>query len=230
MDEKALFAAACALDLDLASAQIQQFAAFEESLYAANKSMNLTRVPREECWSRHFIDSLLFHDLIPNGSRVLDIGTGPGFPAWPLACARPDLQVVALDSSGKMLGFLKQHLLPNLKVVKGRAEELNAREEFDAVTGRAVARLPVFMEIAAAAAKIKGVVIPMRTARDAQEIEACNFLALGLKLEKACERSLPIGGEGDEEVHRLFPLFRKFKKTPVRFPRSWAEIKRGAGT
>jgi 16S rRNA (guanine527-N7)-methyltransferase len=226
MNVIAFISAARALGLDLSSEQVQQFSEFEESLYAANETMNLTRVPREECWSRHFIDSLLFQDLLPVGSKVLDIGTGPGFPAWPLACARPDLQVVALDSNGKMLGFLNQHLLPNLNAVNGRAEELGAREEFDVVTGRAVAPLPIFMEISAAAAKVKGVVIPMRTARDAAEIEQCNFLGLGLKLEKSSERSLPISAEGEEEVHRLFPVLRKFKKTPDRYPRSWAEIKK----
>src|ERR1041384_4679794 len=133
--------------LELTPEQVAQFEAFEAKLYEANAVMNLTRVPREECWLRHFVDSLLFQDLIPLNARVLDIGTGPGFPAWPLACARPDLQVTALDSNGKMLGFLRSQPLPNLEVVQERAEEWGAFERFGVVTGRALAPLPVQIEL-----------------------------------------------------------------------------------
>src|ERR1041384_3584956 len=129
--------------LELTPEQVAQFEAFEAKLYEANAVMNLTRVPREECWLRHFVDSLLFQDLIPDRASVLDIGTGPGFPAWPLACARPDLQLTAMDSSGKMLGFLQRQGLPNLETIQIRAEEWGVRDRFDVVTGRAVAPLSI---------------------------------------------------------------------------------------
>ncbi|RYG69749.1 16S rRNA (guanine(527)-N(7))-methyltransferase RsmG, partial [bacterium] len=83
---------------------LDRFETFEADLYEANEVMNLTRVPREECWLRHFLDSLLIAPWLPGEGSLLDIGSGPGFPAWPLALARPELQVTALDSSGKMLG------------------------------------------------------------------------------------------------------------------------------
>ncbi|HZH99340.1 MAG TPA: RsmG family class I SAM-dependent methyltransferase, partial [Fimbriimonadaceae bacterium] len=111
------------IGITLDEGMLHAFEQFEEDLYRSNAVMNLTRVPREECYLRHFLDSLLFHDLIPAGASVLDIGTGPGFPAWPLALCRKDLHVLALDSSGKMLGFLRRHPLPNLEVVQERAEE-----------------------------------------------------------------------------------------------------------
>ena len=105
------------LGLTLSEAQLSKFENFEEALYRANEVMNLTRVAREECWLRHFVDSLLFQDLIPRGAAVLDIGTGPGFPAWPLACARPDLSITAMHwDSGSI--FPSILLLTVIKVLK----------------------------------------------------------------------------------------------------------------
>lgn len=219
--DRAQFLDAChKLDLALTQAQVEKFEEFEAALYAANAVMNLTRVPREECWLRHFIDSLLFQDLIPSGATVLDIGTGPGFPAWPLACARPDLQVTALDSSGKMLGFLKRHPLPNLEPVLARAEEWGVRDRFDVVTGRAVAPLAIQLELSAPAAKLGGLVLPMRTPAEESDIRKLDG-NLGLELEDVVSRSLP-----GTDVVRMFALYRKVAPTAEKYPRPWSEIKR----
>ncbi len=180
--------------------------------------MNLTRVPREEAWLRHFVDSLLFQDLIPQGASVLDVGTGPGFPAWPLACARPDLQVTALDSSGKMLGFLRSQSLPNLEIVQARAEEWGRREAYDVVTGRALAPLPLQLELSAPALKVGGLLIPMRTPAD--DLREPLWEALGLRPAGREERTLP-----ETDVVRVFPLFTKETPTHARYPRRWAEMK-----
>lgn len=183
--------------------------------------MNLTRIAREDCWLRHFIDSLLIHDLIPDGSHVLDVGTGPGFPAWPLACARPDLAVTALDSSGKMLGFLRRSPLPNLTVVEDRAETWGKRDAFDFVTGRAVAGLAIQLELSAAPCVVGGLVVPMRTPHDLATIEAINPKSLGLNLRSIQSRSLP-----GTDVVRSFPTYEKTRPTPSRYPRAWTEIKK----
>lgn len=182
--------------------------------------MNLTRVPREECWLRHFVDSLLFHDLIPASSVVLDIGTGPGFPAWPLAAARQDLTVVALDSSGKMLGFLRKNPLPNLEVVEARAEEWGVRERFDVVTGRAVAPLPVQLELSSPPLKVGGLLIPMRSKHEEEQIRSANLSVLGIQLDRLEVRELP-----GTDIARAFPVFRKVNRTPREYPRRWAEMK-----
>lgn len=194
------------------------FAAFEANLYRANETMNLTRIPREEAWLRHFVDSLLFHDLVPEGARVLDIGTGPGLPAWPLAYARPDLRVTALDSSGKMLGFLRSQPLPNLEVVQARAEEWGVREAYDVVTGRAVAPLSLQLELSASPLKVGGVLVPMRTPSD--DLGAPLWEALGLRPAAVVRRMLP-----GTDVERVFPTFVKERATPERYPRGWAEMK-----
>lgn len=221
MDQNAFVAACKELGLSLSDTQLQAFAEFEEALYRSNEVMNLTRVPIEECWLRHFIDSLLFQDLIPVKSKVLDIGSGPGFPAWPLACARPDLEITALDSAGKFTTFLKRQSLPNLKVVTGRAEDWGVLELFTVVTGRALAPLAVQIELSAPPCRIDGLVIPMRTFSDEPNLENCGASRVGLQLKTAIVRELP--GTG---AMRLFPIYEKKEHAPTKYPRSWTEIKK----
>jgi 16S rRNA (guanine527-N7)-methyltransferase len=220
MDREALSQAASRLGLALTDGQVDAFEGFEEALYRANEVMNLTRVPREDCAIRHFLDSLLLSPSLPEGSAVLDVGTGPGFPAWPLACARPDLSVTAMDSSGKMLGFLRSQPLPNLEVLQARAEEAGRREAYDVVTGRAVAPLAIQLELSAAFLKIGGRAIPMRTPPEAEEAKTFPANELGLRLVELLEVPLP-----GTDVVRLLPVFEKVRATPPTYPRRWAEIR-----
>ena len=221
MDRDAFARAAQTLGLELSAQQLDQLEFFEDALYRANEVMNLTRVPKEEAWQRHFLDSLLFQEVIPTGSSVLDVGTGPGFPAWPLACARPDLQVNAADSSGKMIGFLIKQPLPNLLPIQVRLEDWDQREAFDVITGRAVAPLPIQLELSAPFAKVGGLVLPMRTVAEEEAIRALDASQLGLKLREVQRRAIP-----GTEVVRLIPIFEKVRSTPKQYPRTWAEIKR----
>ncbi len=220
MNREAFAAGLASIGLELSNEQFEAFERFEEALYETNEVMNLTRITREECYIRHFLDSLLFHDLIPSGADVLDIGTGPGFPAWPLAVARPDLQMTAVDSNGKMLGFLKENAVPNLMPIQYRAEEWGVREAFGVVTGRAVAPLPIQLEISAAPCEVGGLVLPMRTSTDMEAIQRMPVDLLGLKLEKIVDRVLP-----GTDITRLFPVYRKVSEGSPKYPRRWAEIK-----
>ena len=195
------------------------FSVFEADLYDRNQVMNLTRVPQKECGVRHFLDSLLLSPLIGDGQRVVDIGTGPGFPAWPLACARPDLSVTAIDSSGKMLGFLSRHPLPNLEIVNDRAESWGRREKFDVATGRAVAPLGIQLELSAPVIRLGGLVIPMRTPNDVFELESLK--GLGLELVSIERQVLP-----GTEIERVFPIYKKIAATPRKYPRDWATIRK----
>jgi 16S rRNA (guanine527-N7)-methyltransferase len=200
----------------LSPEQVALFEQYRDVLYRMNEVANLTRVPREDCEVRHFIDSLLVAEFVPQGARVLDVGTGPGLPAWPLACARPDLRVVAMDSTGKMLRVLGEVPLPNIDVRQHRAEEADARESFDFVTGRAVAPLSAQLELSAAWAVRGGLVVPFRTPNDA----IVKLPQLGLKLKCIEERALPT-----TDVVRVFPIYRKERRTPEHYPRTWAQIK-----
>lgn len=207
------------LGLSLSPEQITMFSVFEGDLYDRNQVMNLTRVPQSECGMRHFLDSLLLSPLIGDGQRVVDIGCGPGFPSWPLACARPDLSVTALDSSGKMLGFLARHPLPNLEIVNDRAESWGRREKFDVATGRAVAPLGIQLELSATVVRIGGLVIPMRTPNE--HFELTSLQELGLELVSVETQKLP-----GTDIERVFPIYKKVAATARKFPRDWATIRK----
>jgi len=219
MDRTAFVGSLRELGLEFSEAQLSAFEAFEESLFRANEVMNLTRVPRAECWLRHFVDSLLIAEFIPDGASVLDIGTGPGFPAWPLACARPDLKVCGLDSSGKMMGFLRSQPLPNLSAVQARAEDFDSGPGFDVVTGRALAPLGIQLELSAWHVRKGGLVIPMRTNSEESGFAARAISRLGLRLLRVEHRPLP-----GTDVVRSFPIYERIGAAPKR--RTWAEVKR----
>ncbi len=182
--------------------------------------MNLTRVRFEDCEVRHFLDSLLIESLIPKGASVLDLGTGAGFPAWPLACARPDLEVTALDGSRKPFAFLEAHPLPNLKLRFQRAEACTERESFDFVTGRALAPLSIQLELGAAWVVVEGVVVPFRTPPESDE--SSEFPAHKLGLQLSAVKLLTVQ---ETDIVRLFPVYTKTRKTPPEFPRPWNKIK-----
>lgn len=215
-------AAAQGLGIELSEAQLDAFQAYEDDLYEQNQVKNYTRVAQDECWIRHFLDSLLLGSVVESLNkrpRLLDIGTGPGFPAWTLACAFPNWLVTGLDSNAKMLGFLSRHPLPNLREDSRRIEETNADECYEIVTGRAVAPLPIQLEISARPCTVGGYVVPMRTPQD--EFEGRAVRKLGLELVEVREILLP-----HTDIIRAFPIYKKIKSTPRDYPRRWAEIKK----
>lgn len=192
-----------------------------DRLYELNVRGRLTSVPKEECELRHLVDSLLVAQFLTAGASVLDVGTGPGFPAWPLATVRPDLKLTALDSSAKMLRVLKELSPKNLEVAQCRAEKFQRRESFDFATGRAVAPLAVQLELSAPFVKTGGAVVLFRTPAEENDLPAAPSEMLGLVLESVEKRQLP-----GTEVVRMFPIFRKLKKTDAQYPRTWAHIRR----
>lgn len=221
MDLSALKAFCAAKGRPLDESQITLFERFAEALYRWNTQINLTRVPESDCAVRHFVDSLLVAEWIEEGARVLDIGCGPGFPAWPLACWRLDLSVTALDGSAKPLVVMREVSMPKLTVLQGRAEDVSQRETFDLVTGRAFAPLAIQLEASAAWCKVGGTVVPFRTPQELAAAQGLDVAGLGLALESCELRPLPDGGP-----ERLFPIFRKVSKTPRAYPRDWASMKK----
>jgi len=193
---------------------------FEVDLYETNGIANLPVCLCADFALRHILDSLLIVPLVPEGSRVLDLGSGPGFPAWPLALGRPDLQVCAVDSSGKMTNFLKRHPLPNLTVEQVRAEDWGVRDSFDFVTARALAPLGILLELCAAPCIIGGVIVPFRTPAEKPLMKAIDAEVLGLRLERVHDLPLP-----STTIIRTFPVYRKFKVTDAKYPRVWSRIK-----
>lgn len=224
MKQQEFLKSATANGIQLTVAQLNQFEVFEEALYRHNEVKNLTRIAREEAWIKHFIDALLvgtvIHELFGHYEfHVADLGTGPGIPAWPLACAFPNWKVTAIDSNGKMLEFLESQPLPNLHVLNARIEEIDMKEKFDVVTGRAVAPLPIQLELSAALIKLGGFCIPMRTPND--EIPTEPMKELGLTWSETRVIPLP-----ETDIERVFPIYGKSAKTNKKYPRKWSEIKK----
>jgi 16S rRNA (guanine527-N7)-methyltransferase len=215
----ALKSLAASLRLAFSDEQESLAEAYLAALYRHNETRNLTRIPREDAEVKHLCDSILPAFLFPFGAEVLDVGTLPGLPAWPLALVRPDLKILAIDATAKGFDVLADCPLSNLSFQKLRIEESGIRQRFDVVTGRAVAPLAGQVELSAQPCRVGGRIICYRTPADREAAEAFPAEELALELEDLVEAALPDG------VVRLFPVFRKRGRTAAKYPRSWAKIK-----
>ena len=215
------------LELNIDEATARKLCAFGEAVVEQNKVMNLTAITEPGAVARlHLLDSLtVMKGLDLKGKKVIDVGCGAGFPGVPLKIACPEMKLTLLDSLGKRMKWLET-ILPQLGVdaecVTARAEEEVAkrREQYDVATSRAVARLPVLLELSAPYVKVGGYVAAMKgTAMEEELQEAQNAIAkLGLKLEATMV--FPFEGTN----HTLI-LLKKVKPTPPQYPRKFAKIK-----
>ena len=207
-----------------------------EHLLEVNAHTNLTAITDwNDILFKHLLDSCAVLPHIPEGSRVLDVGCGGGFPSLPMAIARQDLQVTGLDSTGKKVDYVNgaaAHLgLHNLQALCARAEDLaktDFRESFDVVTARAVAALPVLCELCIPFVKVGGVFCAMKGNPLSDEYPGGKtaFEALGAPIndEDICRYMLqPLSGEA--ETRTIF-VARKQKKTSMQYPRSYGQIKK----
>lgn len=140
------------LKLDLTQEQIARLEAYLALLAKWNQTYNLTAVREEERMvSYHLLDSLTLVPQLAGGTRLLDVGSGGGMPGIPAAIARPDLQVVLLDSNHKKTTFLRQAVielkLDNVEVVTNRVEAYQPDQKFDRITSRAFAELAEFVKL-----------------------------------------------------------------------------------
>lgn len=204
------------------------------SRYAAllkewNEKMNLTSIVEEpEVIEKHFLDSALACvDYSYAGRKVIDIGSGAGFPGAVIALLFPTSSVTLLDATKKKFDFLqavKDELhLDNLNFLAGRVEDMKQqRESFDVAISRGFASLRVFAEVAAPLLYVTGTLVAMKGPNgDAEVEEAKNILRkLSLRLKKKNEFVLP---NGDRRINYYFA---KDAATPKRFPRRWDEIQR----
>ena len=213
------------LTLDRETAQ--KLCAFGEAVVEQNKVMNLTAITQPEQVAKlHLLDSLSVlsaQDL--RDKTVIDVGCGAGFPGVPLKIACPGMKLTLLDSLGKRMHWLEE-ILPTLGVdaecVTARAEEAVAtrREQYDFATSRAVARLPILLELTAPYVKVGGAVLAMKGTAAKEELEESKraIKVLGLQLEKVLE--FPMDGT----AHAVIVL-RKIAPTPKQYPRRYAKIK-----
>lgn len=217
--------------LPLYETQYLQLTKYLELLLETNAHMNLTAITEpEEVWSKHFLDSavLLQHVEIPLGAACLDVGTGAGFPGMVLAILRPDLQMTLMDSLQKRIGFLEKVAetlgLAGVRCVHARAEdaakETQFREQFDFVTARAVASLPVLAEYCLPFVKIGCVFAAMKGPSEQAAIAFDAVEKLGGSF--AAEKVYTLAGIGERRVY----LLQKSEHTPEKYPRRGDKIKK----
>ena len=218
------------LGINLDKAMEEKFNIYYEELIKVNEYMNLTTITEhDEVFNKHFLDSLTILKALDNKDNIklLDVGSGAGFPAIPLAITT-NLDITIIDALGKRINFLNETInklgLTNVKALHKRAEDYakEMREAFDVTTARAVARLPMLLELCLPLTKVNGLFIAMKAQSGKEEIEeAKNAISiLGGKVEKVIELELP-----DNAGLRTIIIIRKVKETPAKYPRAFAKIK-----
>lgn len=200
-----------------------RFLSYYKELISYNEKVNLTAITdKEEVFIKHFYDSLLGAEFVPENASLLDIGTGAGFPGLPLKIFRQDIKLTLVDSLNKRIEFLK-HLSPILNFkydcIHSRAEDFahsSYREQFDVVTARAVASLNTLCEYTLPLVKVGGMFLAYKGANAQEELNVAEkaIKLLGGKIESIHEFELP-----NSMGSRSIVVIRKIKSTPTKFPR-----------
>lgn len=212
------------IELDLF--HVKQFEKYQELLLEWNEKINLTAITEEnEIIDKHFIDSLVCAKYINDSDKIIDIGSGAGFPGIPVKIVRPNAKITLLDSLNKRIVYLNDVIekleLNDIEAIHGRAEEFgrNAiyREKYDIVTARAVANLKVLSEYCLPFIRVGGRFICMKGSEYQSEIDEAKgqIGLLGCKICDVNEIILP----GTDIKHSII-VIEKVKNTDKKYPRN----------
>lgn len=215
-------------NISLTSAQLALFDRYAQLLVDYNQKVNLTAITTPEgIEDRHFVDSLLFAAQPEVTGRMVDVGTGAGFPGVAAKILKPELQLTLMEPTGKRVDFLRclcaELNLSGVEFVKERAEEAARkvwREQFDVASARAVAALPVLCEYCLPLVRVGGVFIAMKGPDAGAELarSAAALKKLGGVPMDTRAFTLPDGSE------RRLVLCRKAAPTPPAYPRNGGKI------
>lgn len=215
------------IHVELDDGQVKQFYRFYEMLVEWNKFMNLTGITEyKEIVEKHFVDSLSIVKTIDLKSvnKIIDVGTGAGFPGIPLKIVYPHLEVVLLDSLNKRLKFLNEVIhdlgLETIYTIHGRAEDFarkeDYREQFDLCVSRAVANLATLSEYCLPYVRKKGVFVSYKSGDIDEEVDVSKkaVQVLGGRVEEVIKFQLP-----GTDIRRSFVKIKKEKNTSGKYPR-----------
>lgn len=215
--------------ITLQDTQLQQFAMYAAMLLEWNQKMNLTAITdMDEIYEKHFLDSILSSFDVKLKGTFCDVGAGAGFPSIPLKIVYPDLEITIVETLGKRITFLEalchQLKLNNVHCVHARAEDYakEHRESFDIVSARAVANLTMLSELCIPLVKVGGIFLALKGA-NAQEEYALAEKAIRLLGCEEKRRDEKVLSDGSKRVNFVF---EKVKKTPLKYPRAFAQIKK----
>lgn len=211
------------MDIDNVSAE--KFAVYMELLREWNEKINLTAITDEEgILVKHFFDSCSISEFVDNNSKIIDVGTGAGFPGLPLKIVNDTLNLTLVDSLNKRINFLnevKDKLgLKNVETVHGRAEDIGIdnkyREKYDFAVSRAVAELRILVEYLLPLVKVGGKVIAMKGPNIDEEVKNAKKAVklLGGEIERI--ESFRLGNTDNE---RTVIIIKKIKNTESKYPR-----------
>ncbi len=213
------------IKIKLQKEQIDKFYTYMELLLEWNEKINLTAITDpKEIILKHFIDSITISKQIKENAKVVDVGTGAGFPGIPLKIIREDIEITLLDSLNKRINFLNEVIeklkLTKIETIHGRAEEFGQnkknREQYNYAISRAVANLATLEEYLLPLVTINGYTISMKGPEIEEELEQGkkSILVLGGKLEKIEKFELP-----QSDMGRSLVIIKKIKQTPLKYPR-----------
>ncbi len=208
--------------LELINNNYNVFEKYFEKLVSYNEKVNLTAITeKEQVFNKHFLDSILPIKEVKLNAKIVDVGTGAGFPSLPIKIVRPDVELTMVDSLNKRINFLNE-LTTELNIstnnIHSRAEDFakTNREKFDVAVARAVAKLNTLLEYLLPLVKLGGIVLAFKGSNFQEEIdEAKNALAiLGGEYVKTLHFELP-----NNEGERNIIIIKKIKETPKQYPR-----------
>ena len=214
--------------INVSDNQLALFQQYSSLLISWNEKFNLTAITDEnQIIEKHFLDSLFLAKYINlDNKKVLDIGTGAGFPGIPLAIIFPNASFYLSDSNGKKITFLKEVVkelnLNNVTIIQSRIEEMNKyRDQFDYVSARALKQLNILIELAIPLCKINGSLIAYKGPNYVDEINLSKnaLKQLDAVIDNSYLYSLP-----ESQDKRSIVVVKKIKATKHCYPRNYSLI------
>ena len=213
------------INIGISEEESNKFYEYMNLLIQWNEKVNLTAITEpNDVILKHFIDSITINKYIEKENKIMDIGTGAGFPGIPLKIINPKKEFVLVDSLNKRINFLNEVcnelVMKKIKCIHSRAEELATnyryREQYDVVTSRAVARLSTLLEYMLPFVSGGGKCICMKGANIEKELEEAKkaISVLGGKIEIVDNMTLP-----DSDMERNIIVIKKERNTPNKYPR-----------